>query len=69
MRKPKLKQITAALRQLTPVERKAVVAELAALDAGTAAVTVIEGRFAAGTVCPHCKAEAQVARSRDRLIE
>lgn len=57
MRKPKLKQITAALRQLTPVERKAVVAELAALDAGTAAVTVIEGRFAAGTVCPHCKAE------------
>ncbi|MFZ1548440.1 MAG: IS1595 family transposase, partial [Candidatus Nitrotoga sp.] len=33
MRKPELKRMTAALRQLSPVQRKIVASELAALDA------------------------------------
>ena len=33
MRKPELKRITAALRQLTPDQYKSVAVELAALDA------------------------------------
>ena len=44
MRKPELKRITAALRQLAPDQRKSVAAELAALDAQPAST----GRFAYG---------------------
>ena len=55
MRKPELKRITAALRQLTPDQRKSVAAELAALDAQPASTVLIEGRFACGATCPHCK--------------
>ena len=61
MRKPELKRITDALRQLTPNQRKAVSAELAALDAQPASTAVIEGRFAAAVSCPHCDSE-QVRR-------
>lgn len=57
MRKPELKRMTAALRQLTPTQRKLVAAELAALDTQPAAIAVIEGRFAAGAACPHCQAK------------
>ena len=57
MRKFELKRITAALRQLSPVQRKIVATELAALDAQPASTTVVESRFAAGAMCPHCKAE------------
>jgi len=55
MRKPELKRITAALRQLTPDQRKSVAVELAALDAQQASTALIEGRFARGATCPHCK--------------
>ena len=55
MRRPELKRITAALRQLTPDQRKSVAVELAALDAQPASTVLIEGRFACGATCPHCK--------------
>ena len=54
MRKPELNRITAALRQLTPVQRKVVAAELAALDAQPVSTVVVESRFACGAACPHC---------------
>ncbi len=57
MRKPELNRITAALRQLTPVQRKVVAAELAALDAQPVSTVVVESRFACGAVCPHCASE------------
>ncbi len=55
MRKLELKRITAALRQLTPDQRKSVAVELAALDAQPASTVIVEGRFACGATCPHCK--------------
>ena len=57
MRKFELKRITAALRQMSPIQRKIVATELAALDAQPASTLIIEGRFAATASCPHCKAE------------
>jgi transposase-like protein len=57
MRKFQLKQITAALRQLSPTQRKIVATELAALDAQPASTAIVEGRFAAAATCPHCTAE------------
>src|ERR1039457_4133491 len=54
MRKPELNRITAALRQMTAVQRKIVAVELAALDAQPAATVIIEGRFTCGAMCPHC---------------
>ncbi len=57
MRKPELNRITKALRNLTPVQRKVVAAELAALDAQPASTVIIEGRFAAAAICPHCEAK------------
>ena len=57
MRKSELNRITAALRDLTPVQRKIVAVELAALDAQPASTVIIEGRFANGAICPHCKSE------------
>ena len=55
MRKLELKRITAALRHLTPDQRKNVAVELAALDAQPASTVFIERRFACGATCPHCK--------------
>lgn len=55
MRKLELKRITAALRQLTADQRKSVAVELAALDAQPASTVIVEGRFACGATCPHCK--------------
>jgi len=55
MRKLELKRITAALRQLTPDQRKSVAVELAALDAQLASTVIVEGRFACGATCPHCE--------------
>ena len=49
--------MTAALRKLTPLQRRIVAAELASLDAQPASTVIVEGRFAAKVVCPHCKAE------------
>ena len=57
MRKPELNRITAALRQLTPVQRKVVAAELAALDAQPVSTVVVESRFACGAACPHCASQ------------
>ena len=54
MRKPELNRITAALRQMTPIQRKIVAVELAALDAKPATTMIIEGRFAVTATCPHC---------------
>ena len=61
MRKPELKRITDALKQLTPIQRKAVSVELAAMDAQPASTAVIESRFAAAVSCAHCDSE-QVRR-------
>lgn len=55
MSKFELNRITAALRQLTPLQRKRVAAELAALDAQPASTRIAECRFAAGAVCPRCQ--------------
>ena len=57
MRKPELKRMTAALRQLSPVQRKIVASELAALDAQPATTVIIEGRFACGAMCQHCESK------------
>jgi transposase-like protein len=57
MRTPNLKLIVAALRQMTPSQLKAVATEVAALDTRSGATAVIEGRFAAGASCPHCRSE------------
>jgi hypothetical protein len=61
MRKPELKRLTAALRQLTPVQRKIVSAELASLDAQPASTVIIESRFASAASCPHCESSLDVA--------
>lgn len=45
LRRPELKRITAALRQLTPDQRKSIAVELAALDAQPASTVLIEGRY------------------------
>ena len=55
MRKLELNRITASLRNLTPMQRKVVAAELAALDAQPVSTMIVEGRFANGAACPHCK--------------
>ncbi len=57
MRKFKLNRITAALRELTAVERKVVAAELVAMDVQPASTAIIEGRFASAATCPHCETE------------
>ena len=57
MRKSELNWITAALRNMTPVQRKLVAAELVSLDRQPASTVIVEGRFAAMARCPHCKAE------------
>lgn len=54
MQKLEFKRITLALRDLSAVQRKIVVTELAALDAQPEAILVIEGRFAAAAQCPRC---------------
>jgi transposase-like protein len=62
MRKAELNRITAALRKLTPEQRKRVAAELASLDAQPVSTVIIEGRFASGATCPHCES-AHVIRN------
>lgn len=57
MRNRELKRLTAALRRLTPRQRAAISAELAALSTQSASTAVIEGRFAGAPACPHCEAE------------
>ena len=57
MRKPELNRITAALRNLTPMQRRVVAAELALLDKQPATTLIIEGRFATTAACPHCQAK------------
>lgn len=61
MRKPELKRIVAALRQLSPGQRKVVAVELAELETQSTATVIVEGRFASGATCPHCKS-CQVIR-------
>ena len=56
MSKPELNRITAALRNLTPLLRRVVAAELASLDRQPAMTVIVERHFAARTACPHCKA-------------
>jgi hypothetical protein len=46
MRKPELKRIVAALRQLPPAQRKVVALELGALETQSTATLIVEGRFA-----------------------
>lgn len=60
MKKFELKRITAALRHLTPIQRKVVATELAALDTRPASTAIVESRFASAATCPHCKAERVV---------
>ena len=69
MRKPELNRITKALRNLTPMQRKVVAAELAALDAQPASTVIVEGRFAAAATCPHCKAERVSRHGRSNGLQ
>ena len=46
MWKTELNWVSAALRNMTPVQRKLVAAELASFDRQPAATVVVEGRFA-----------------------
>jgi transposase-like protein len=69
MRTFELKKITAALRRLTPPQRKLVAVELASLDAQPASVTVIEGRFASGAPCPHCESERTVRHGHANSLQ
>jgi transposase-like protein len=55
MRKFELNRITAALRKLTPDQRKRVATVLASLDAQPISTTIVEGRFSGGVRCPHCE--------------
>lgn len=57
MRKFQLNQITAALRQLTPIQRKLVAVELASLDAQPVTTAIAESRFVSGARCPHCESD------------
>ena len=57
MRKLNLNRIVGAQRTLTASQLTAVSAEVAALEARPGATTVIEGRFAAGASCPHCRSQ------------
>ena len=57
MRKSEFNWITAALRNMTPVQRKLVAAELASLDRQPASTVIVEGRLTAMARCRHCKAE------------
>lgn len=69
MRKFQCNRITAALRQLTPIQRKLVAAELAALDAQPAATSIAESRFAAGAVCPHCQSERAIGHGHNNGLQ
>lgn len=60
MRTFELKKITAALRRLTPPQRKLVAVELALLDAQPASAAIVEGRLAAVAPCPRCQSERTV---------
>ncbi len=64
MRKPNLNWIVAALRELTPSQLKAVSTEVAALEARSGATAVVEGRFAAGASCRHCRCQRVYPRVR-----
>jgi transposase-like protein len=57
MGETELNRITAALRNLTPMQRKVVAAELASLGREPASTVIVEGRFAATAPCPHCNAK------------
>lgn len=69
MRKPELNLITAALRNMTPVQRKVVAAELAALDAQPVTTVIVEGRFAVAATCPHCKGERVSRHGRSNGLQ
>jgi transposase-like protein len=62
MKKTELNRIIAAVRKLTPNQRKRVAAEFALPDAKPVATTIVEGRFAGGATCPHCES-VRVIRS------
>jgi transposase-like protein len=64
-----LNQITAALRQLSPAQRKLIAAELASLDTPPASTSLIEGRFAMGAVCPHCQGERAIRHGHSNGLQ
>lgn len=63
MRKPELKRIIAALRQLSPAQRKVVVVELVALQTQSTATEIVDGCFASSAMCLHCKSSHVVRHS------
>lgn len=69
MRKFKLNQITAALRQLTPIQRKLVAVELASLDAQPVTTTIAESRFVSGARCPHCESDWVIRHGRSNGLQ
>lgn len=69
MRQFQLKQITAALRQLTPVQRKVVAAELASLDAQPTSTSIVENRFAAGAVYPRCQSSRAIRHGHSNGLQ
>ena len=69
MRNREMKRWTAALEKMTPTQRQKLAAELTALDARPAAVTVVEGRLASVPTCPHCAAERVVKNGSARGLQ
>ncbi len=54
MRNREMKRMKAALGKLTPGQRRALGAELAALESRPVSTNIVEGRFAQMPACPHC---------------
>ena len=54
MRKREMKRLMAMVGHLTLLQRRGLMAELAAAERKAASVEVIEGRIHGGATCPHC---------------
>ncbi|MEI7539104.1 MAG: IS1595 family transposase [Comamonadaceae bacterium] len=69
MRKRELNRITAALRQLTALQRKVVAVELASLDAQPASTVIVEGRFAATAACLYCESKRVIRHGHSNGLQ
>ena len=72
MRRPELKRITAALRQLTPDQRKRVAVELAVLDAQPASMCLSRGASHVARrarTLSLCTRFGRVAMEKDSFVE
>lgn len=69
MRNREMKRMKAALCKLTPGQRKALSAELAALESHPISTHVVEGRLAQVPTCPHCATERVVKNGSARGLQ